>query len=71
MFAITSFLKERGEGLVLFGHAEVVILGLVEVVMISKTLDMILAMCIRRVFVKDNKDNEVDDDEHRYFRLIT
>ena len=54
MLAITGFLKERD----VFGPAEVVMLspvevevvmvsvGLAEVVMIIKTLDMILAVCV-------------------------
>ena len=81
MFTTTGFLKEGGEGPVSFGHTEVVILGPVEVVMVSlgpaevvmiiKTLDMMLALCVHRIFVKDNKDDVIDDDEPRYFRLIT
>ena len=55
MFMTTGFLKERGIKLVLFGHAEVVILGSAEVqvvilllgpaevVIIIKTLNIMLA----------------------------
>ena len=81
MFVTTSFLKEGGEGLVSFGHVEVVILGPAEVVMVSlgpaevvmiiKTLDMMLALCVHRIFIKDNKDDVIDDDEPRHSGLIT
>ena len=81
MFVIEGFLNEGGEELVLFGHMEVVILGLAEVVMVSlglvevvmiiKTLNMMLAMYVHRVFVKDNKDEKVDDNKPYHFELIT
>ena len=65
-FATSSFLKEGGIGPVSFGHVEVVIPGLggvvivslgpIEVVMIIKMLDMMLATYVRRVFIKDVVD---------------
>ena len=72
-FATTSLFKEGGEEPVSFGHVEVVmaLLGPAEVVMIIKTLDMMLALCVHRIFVKDNKDDVIDDDEPCHSGLIT
>ena len=55
---------------VICGPAEVVmvLLGLAEVVMIIKTLDMMLAESLQSL----RRDNKVDDiDEPHHFRLIT
>ena len=67
-FATTSFLKEGDEEPVSFGHAEVVILGPAEVVMIIETLDMIFAESLQSLR-RDNKDDDID--EPRHFGLIT
>ena len=78
MLVTTGFLKEGGVEPVLFGHAEVVMLGPAdvvivslgpaEVVMIVKTLDIILAESSQSLR-RDNKDDNIDEPHHS--RLMT
>ena len=80
MLATTSFLKKRGVKPVSFCPTEVVMLGPIEVVMVSlglaevvmiiNTLDMMLAEFFAESSLRDNNKDD-DDNEPHHSGLIT